>query len=50
MAVGDFNGDGKLDIAMASNGSVSVFLGNGNGRFGPVTNFSSGERNQVPWR
>jgi hypothetical protein len=34
--VGDFNGDGNLDLAVAENGSsgVSVLLGNGNGGFG----------------
>jgi Tol biopolymer transport system component len=38
---GDFNGDGKVDIA-ASNvaaGDVSVLLGNGSGSFGAATNF-----------
>jgi hypothetical protein len=33
-AVGDFNGDGKLDVAAASNvESVLIFLGNGDGTF-----------------
>src|SRR4051812_44739243 len=33
---GDFNGDGKLDVAVANaaNGSVSVLAGNGAGTFG----------------
>jgi len=37
MAVGDFNGDGKLDIAVTSNQSnvVSILLGNGDGTFAP---------------
>lgn len=35
VAIGDLNGDGKLDIAVANSGSnnVSVLLGNGNGSF-----------------
>ena len=40
VAVGDFDGDGNLDFAVADslNSSVSVFLGSGNGTFlSPVT-------------
>jgi hypothetical protein len=33
VAVGDFNGDGKLDIVTANANDVSVLLGNGNGTF-----------------
>jgi hypothetical protein len=33
VAVGDFNGDGKEDIAAISHSHVSVFLGNGDGSF-----------------
>jgi hypothetical protein len=41
LAVGDFNHDGKLDLAVtdAFTSMVSVFLGNGNGTFGPQTDF-----------
>src|SRR6266700_2921229 len=37
IAVGDFNGDGKLDLAVANYGdnSFSVLLGNGDGTFQP---------------
>jgi uncharacterized repeat protein (TIGR01451 family) len=44
IAVGDFNGDGKLDIAVANTGSndVSILLGNGDGTFQPAMNFSAG--------
>jgi hypothetical protein len=33
VAIGDFNGDGKPDLAVANNGSnnVSILLGNGEG-------------------
>ena len=44
VAVADFNGDGKLDLAVANNGSntVSILLGNGDGTFQPTVNFSAG--------
>jgi VCBS repeat protein/IPT/TIG domain-containing protein len=34
-AVGDFNGDGKLDLAIADPSGVQVLLGNGDGTFQP---------------
>lgn len=37
VAVGDFNGDGRLDLAVGnSNGTVSILLGNGEGTFQPA--------------
>jgi hypothetical protein len=38
VAVGDFNRDGRLDFAVASN-SLEVFLGNGDGTFQPGANY-----------
>ena len=45
-AVGDFNGDGIPDLAVANtdDGTVSIFLGNGNGTFGSAANFGVGTR------
>ena len=51
--VGDFNGDGKLDLAVADGGSelnfdvtdpggVSVLLGNGDGTFQPAVEYAAG--------
>jgi len=44
VATGDFNGDGKLDLAAANNGSntVSVLLGNGDGTFQPRVDYPTG--------
>jgi len=39
VAVGDFNRDGKNDIAVAAAGNVLVYLGNGAGSFGSPTFF-----------
>ena len=48
VAVGDFNGDNKPDLAVANAGSnnVSVLLGNGLGGFGAATNFAAGTNPQ----
>src|SRR5262245_61132630 len=43
VAVGEFNGDGIPDLAVANIGSTaSVFLGNGDGSFQPPRTFSAG--------
>jgi len=44
IAVADFNGDSRLDIATVNliDSSLSVFSGNGNGTFQPPVRFSSG--------
>jgi Ca2+-binding RTX toxin-like protein len=41
---GDFNSDGKIDLAASNGGShnVSILLGDGTGSFGNATNFSVG--------
>ena len=44
VATGDFNGDGKLDLAVANanDGTVSILLGNGDGTFQPAINYAVG--------
>src|SRR5438067_9479836 len=44
VATGDFNGDGKRDLAVANNGSndVSILLSNGNGTFASAVNYGAG--------
>src|SRR5262245_57020125 len=44
VAVGDFNGDGKPDLATANrdSGSVSVLLGKGDGTFQSAVNYGAG--------
>src|SRR5262245_61002325 len=46
VGIGDFNGDGKPDLAVANDNShnVSVLLGNGNGTFGTAINYEAGNR------
>jgi hypothetical protein len=44
VAVGDFNGDGKLDLAVANEGSdtVSILLGDGRGNFSLISSPATG--------
>ncbi len=43
VVVADFDGDGKLDLAVANSGSnsISILLGNGDGTFGAKTDFAT---------
>ncbi len=43
VASGDFNGDGKLDLAVATNNGVSIFLGNGAGTFQHLVDYATGQ-------
>jgi hypothetical protein len=45
-AVGDFNGDGKLDLIATNEAddTISVLLGNGDGSFGPQSTFAVGDK------
>ena len=44
VAVGDFNGDGHLDLVVANSQAptISVLLGNGDGSFRPPVSYLSG--------
>lgn len=46
IVTGDFNGDGKLDLATANqtDNSVSLLLGNGDGTFQPRADFATGSK------
>ena len=44
LTIGDLNGDGKLDVAVANSHSdtISVFTGKGDGTFRPRTDYTTG--------
>ena len=42
VAVADFNGDGKSDLAAVTREGVSVLLGNGDGNFQTAVNYGAG--------
>jgi beta-lactam-binding protein with PASTA domain len=42
IAVGDFDGDGKPDLAVVEGGSWNVLLGNGNGTFHAAASYAGG--------
>lgn len=44
IAIGDFNGDGNLDLAVtnSNDGNVSILLGNGDGTFGTSQDYGTG--------
>jgi hypothetical protein len=44
MTLGDFNGDGKLDLAVAS-GLTQILFGNGNGTFRPAVDYGTEQSN-----
>ena len=50
-ATGDFNGDGKADLAVTeNNGTIAIFLGNGDGTFtasGSVNSASGGSPSPI---
>ena len=48
VVVGDFNNDGRLDVAVANSGTdnIGVLFGNGNGTFSSQTTFSTGSGSQ----
>lgn len=49
ISLGDFDGDGKLDIAYTASGGpdISIFIGNGDGTFRGAVNFPAGSSLQA---
>jgi hypothetical protein len=42
IAAGDFNGDGKIDLALGISTSVSILINNGNGTFAAEVQYPTG--------
>jgi len=49
VAVADFNGDGKDDVAVLTNNVVQVFLGNGDSTFTASASIDSGAESDPDW-
>ena len=47
IAVGDLNGDNKLDVAVPSGGSFTIMLGNGLGGFAPPVLFTTAKASSI---
>jgi hypothetical protein len=47
IAIGDFNGDGILDVALGSNSSLGLALGNGDGTFRAAAQFPTGSSTSI---
>src|SRR5712692_2094206 len=46
VAAGDFNGDGKPDVALTNQNGISILLNNGQGGFQPAVNYTVGTNPQ----
>ena len=42
LVAGDFNGDGRLDLAVADDSGLYILLGNGDGTFQPAVEYAAG--------